>query len=133
MKSALLPLAKRRSIQRHVRESRVGRIHRTRMETKTLHHPVRGKSRCRDDKSADRPTPLRLRDSQGCPRGRDEIECRIEICNRKIVHRPQRGRRLRPRNKEFPATNSLHNLVVPSISRRKPARPRAPYGENYWE
>src|SRR4029077_4527494 len=114
------------------RELRVGRIHRRRTETKTRGRSAAGKSRCRDDKSADRPIPLRLRGSQGYPPWRDEIECRNEICNRRRAHPRQKARRLPPRNKDFPATNSLHNRVVPSISRRTAAHPRAPYGENYW-
>src|SRR4029077_237996 len=95
-------------------------------------HPAAGKSRYRDDKSADRPIPLRLPDIQGSLPARDEIECRNGICNRKRVRRLQKARRLRPRNKDFRATNALHNRVVPSISRRTAARPLAPYDENYW-
>src|SRR6266513_5143146 len=131
MKSALLPLAKRRSSQRPVRELRAGRIHRTRTETKTRSRPAAGKSRCRDDKSADRPILLRLRDSRGYPPGRGEIECRNEICNRRRAHRRQKARRLRPRNKDFPVTNSLYKRVAPSISRRTAAHLRALYAENY--
>src|ERR1043166_5308270 len=133
MKSALLPPAKHRSSRRYVRELRFGRNHRRRTETKTPYHPAGGKSKCRDDKNADRPIPLRLRDSRACPPERDEIEYRSEICSRKKGHRRQRERRLRPRNKDFPATNRLRNRVVPSIAQRTAARLPAPYGENCWE
>src|SRR5215475_1527435 len=102
------------------------------METKTRSRLAAGKNRYQDDKSADRPIPLRSPDSQACPQWRDETECPNETCNRKTAHRRQKERRLPLRNKDFLATNLLHNCVVPSISRRTAARRRAPYGENCW-
>src|ERR1043166_6890921 len=132
MKSALLPPAKHRSSRRYVRELRVGRTRRRRTETKTPCRPAGGKSKCRDDKNADRPIQLRLRESRGCPPERDEIEYRSEICSRKKAHRRQRERRLRPQNKDFPATNRLRNRVVPSIAQRTAGPLPAPFGENFW-
>src|SRR4029450_1123296 len=132
MKSALLPRAKRRSNQSRVREWHADRNHRKRAETKTPRHPAADKSRCLDDKSADRPTPQRLRDSQEYLPARDEIECRNEICSHKTARRRRKGRRLRPRNKDFLATNSLHNRVVPSILRRTVARRRVLCDGNCW-
>src|SRR5262249_51626504 len=132
MKSELLPLAKHRSNQGHVRGLRADRNHRRQTETKTPRRPAADKSRCRDGKSADRPIPLRLRDSQGCLPRRDETECRNEICNRKRARPRQKERRLRPQNKDFPATNTLHVPVVPSISQRTAARRRALCGGNCW-